>query len=47
MSRKIEESMAKYQFPPTHMYNMDDTAISTAHEPGVIVARKGREILGE
>ena len=26
---------------------MDGTEISTAHEPGVIVARKGRKILGE
>jgi len=39
--------MVEYQFPPTNIYNMDDTAISTAHEPGVIVRRKGRKILGE
>ena len=47
MTRKVEESMAKYQFLATHFYNVDDTGISTAHEPNVIVARKGRKLLGE
>ena len=38
--------MVEYQFPPTRIRNMNDTAISTAHEPGFIVRRKGRKILG-
>jgi hypothetical protein len=37
--------MMKYKFPPTHIFNMDETGISTVQDPGLIEVPKGQKEL--
>jgi hypothetical protein len=37
--------MMKYIFPPTHIFNMDETGTSAVHDPGLILAPKGQYVL--
>jgi hypothetical protein len=36
----------KYKFPPTHIFNMDETGISTVQDPGLILPPKGQKRVG-
>jgi hypothetical protein len=44
--KNVEKSMTKYKFPPTHIYNMDETGLLTFQEPGVILSPKGQTTIG-
>jgi hypothetical protein len=35
--------MMKYKFRPSHIFNMDETGISTVQDPGLILAPKGQK----
>jgi hypothetical protein len=42
----LEEVVMKYKFPPTHIFNTDETGISTVQDPGLIEAPKGQKRVG-
>lgn len=46
LHKNVEDSMAKYKFPSTRIYNMDQTWISTVQEPGAILAPKSQKVVG-
>jgi hypothetical protein len=38
--------MIKYKFPPTPIFNMDETGISTVQDPSLILTPKGQKRVG-
>jgi hypothetical protein len=42
----MEELMMKYKFPPTHIFNMDETGISAVQDHGLILAPKVQKRVG-
>uniref|UniRef100_A0A3B4V0L0 HTH CENPB-type domain-containing protein n=1 Tax=Seriola dumerili TaxID=41447 RepID=A0A3B4V0L0_SERDU len=42
----LEEVMARHQFEPQSICNMDETCISTVHKPNKVVARRGCKQVG-
>jgi hypothetical protein len=41
--KNVEESVAKYKFPPTNADKVDETGISTVQKSGMILAPKDRK----
>eukprot|EP00102_Acyrthosiphon_pisum_P025390 XP_016662600.1 PREDICTED: uncharacterized protein LOC107884617 [Acyrthosiphon pisum] len=44
--QNLGELMLKYKFCPTRVYNMDETGITTVHDPGKIIGSKGQKRIG-
>ena len=42
----MENLMTKHQFPPSQIYNADETGVSTVQDPGKILATKGQKRVG-
>jgi hypothetical protein len=41
----LEEVMVKYTFPPTRIFDMDETRISSVQDPGFTLTTKGQNEL--
>lgn len=41
-----EQELQKYNFSPTHIFNVDETGIQTTHQPPKILAQKGKKQVG-
>ncbi|KAJ4440687.1 hypothetical protein ANN_08835, partial [Periplaneta americana] len=41
-----EQEWQKYNFSPTHIFNVDETGIQTTHQPPKILAQKGKKQVG-
>nr|XP_022908606.1 uncharacterized protein LOC111419952 [Onthophagus taurus] len=42
----LENGMTKYHFPPCHVYNMDETGVTTVQETEKIIAPRGQKRVG-
>lgn len=42
----LENVMTKYHFPPSHIYNVDETGITTVQETEKIIAPRGQKRIG-
>lgn len=43
---KLTDVMDKYKFSPSHIYNIDETGVTTVHKPKKIVAPRGQKQVG-
>lgn len=43
---KLEDVMRRFEFPPQNIFNMDETGVSTVHNPVRILAPKGTKQIG-
>jgi hypothetical protein len=41
--KNVKELMPKYKFPPTHVYNIDESGLLAVQEPGLILTLKGQK----
>lgn len=43
----LHKVMEKFKFTPNNIYNCDETAFTTVHKPGKVVAQKGSDAVGQ
>ncbi|KAJ4430929.1 hypothetical protein ANN_19522, partial [Periplaneta americana] len=44
---KLREVLAQEQFPPSSIWNVDESGLTTVHKPGKIIAEKGVKQVGK
>lgn len=44
---KLREVLAREQFPPSSIWNVDESGLTTVHKPGKIIAEKGVKQVGK
>lgn len=44
---KLRDLYERYQFPPSSVYNVDETGVTTVQVPGKILAEKGKKQIGK